>query len=124
MSQQKYRPDHVTLDRESRQLRVDWSDQHVSAYPLDGLREACPCAECRGGHEFMGPQYDPDLIQLKPARSYEVRDLQIVGNYALQFQWSDGHQAGIYTWDYLRRICPCPECRAAKQHSTPPAASP
>lgn len=63
----------------------------------------------------MGPEYDPDLIELKPSRSYEVRDLQAVGNYALQFQWSDGHTAGIYSWQYLRRICPCPSCRAERR---------
>ena len=63
----------------------------------------------------MGPEYDPDLIELKPARSYDVRALQVVGNYALQATWSDGHSAGIYSWQYLRRICPCPACRKARQ---------
>ena len=62
----------------------------------------------------MGPEHDPNLIELKPARSYDVRDMQVVGNYALQFTWSDGHTAGIYTWNYLRRICPCPECQKAR----------
>jgi len=33
-----------------------------------------------------------------------------VGNYALQFGWSDGHDTGIYTFEYLRKLCPCPEC--------------
>jgi len=34
-----------------------------------------------------------------------------VGNYALQPEWSDGHHTGIYTWAYLRGLCPCAECR-------------
>lgn len=111
----KLRPKDIIVDREARELRVAWNDGHTSIYPLDALREACPCAECRGGHEFMGPGHDPDLILLAPARSYEVNDVQLVGKYALQFKWSDGHDAGIYTWDYLRRICPCSECESVRQ---------
>lgn len=120
MSQQSMRPEKITLNRKTRQLGIRWSDHHESTYPLDGLREACPCAECRGGHANMGPDHDPDLIELKPARSYEVRDLQAVGNYALQFTWSDGHSSGIYTWSYLRRICPCPACREERQAAQRP----
>jgi hypothetical protein len=33
-----------------------------------------------------------------------------VGNYALSFAWSDGHQTGIYTFGHLRDLCPCPQC--------------
>jgi hypothetical protein len=33
-----------------------------------------------------------------------------VGNYALAFAWSDGHSTGIYTFEYLRKLCPCPQC--------------
>ena len=36
-----------------------------------------------------------------------------VGNYAIQPEWSDGHHTGLYTWTYLRGLCPCDECRAA-----------
>jgi DUF971 family protein len=113
----RIRPASVTLNRETRHLLITWADDHASAYPLDALREACPCAVCRGGHSFMGPEFDPDLIVLKPTRAYEARDLQIVGNYALQFTWSDGHTAGIYTFLYLRRICPCPICQAERKPS-------
>jgi DUF971 family protein len=33
-----------------------------------------------------------------------------VGKYALKFKWSDGHESGIYSWDYLRRVCQCGTC--------------
>lgn len=111
------RPRAIALNREEHHLRIVWQDGHESTYPLDALREACPCAVCRGGHEFMGPQFDPDLIELKPARSYDVRDIQAVGTYAIQITWSDGHSAGIYSWDYLRRICPCPLCRSEREQA-------
>ena len=112
---QKHRPVNVTLNKQTHELAIQWSDDHLSGFPLNALREACPCALCRGGHEFMGPQYDPNLIELKPARSYDVKDMQLVGNYALQITWSDLHSSGIYTWDYLRRICPCPICTARRE---------
>ncbi len=37
-------------------------------------------------------------------------DVGPVGNYALSFTWNDGHSTGIYTFDFLRRICPCSQC--------------
>lgn len=114
----KLRPSDITVDRQAHEVRIAWNDGHASVYPLDALREACPCAECRGGHDRMGPEFDPDLISLTPARSYEVRDVQLVGKYAVQFTWSDGHDAGIYTWKYLRRICPCEACEAARDQPT------
>lgn len=118
MADTTVRPKGITLDRNAHELRVDWGEGHVSGYPLDALREACPCVVCRGGHEKMGPAHDPNFIELRPVRSYNVEDLQIIGNYALQCFWDDGHNAGIYTWSYLLRICPCPICQA--EHESNP----
>jgi DUF971 family protein len=39
------------------------------------------------------------------------RKIELVGQYALQFEWSDGHHTGIYSFEYLRELCPCPECK-------------
>jgi len=100
------RPADIALDRERHELHIEWRSGGKSVYPLDALREACPCAVCRGGHDKMGPEHDPDFIELKPARSFQVENISLVGNYALNFVWSDGHTAGIYTWDYLYRINP------------------
>ncbi len=38
-----------------------------------------------------------------------------MGKYAINFVWNDGHQHGIYTWSYLRQICPCPECKMKRE---------
>jgi DUF971 family protein len=113
------RPIAITLDRKRRVLIIPWDDGHTSEYPLDGLREACPCVECRGGHENMGGPPDPSVfdplnIPLVRAKSYTVTRLMPVGNYALQPEWDDGHHTGIYTWPYLRGLCPCAECREKK----------
>ncbi len=104
------RPKAITLNKTEGYLEITWNDDLVCQYPLSHLREACPCVECRGGHQYMGQQYDPDnLLKLTPKRSYSVTDLAMVGNYALQPTWDDGHHTGIYTWDYLKRLCPAEE---------------
>ncbi len=101
------RPAGITLDKQQGELRIRWSDGRECAYPLGHLREACPCVECRGGHSRMGREFDPDnILRLVPKRSYQIKTVELVGNYSLQPIWDDGHSSGIYTWEYLRRICP------------------
>jgi DUF971 family protein len=100
------KPLEITLNREQGFLAVRWNDDKQCQYPLSELREACPCVECRGGHHNMGLAKAPDILALKPARSYKVERVEAVGQYALQFFWDDGHHTGIYTWEYLHKICP------------------
>ena len=100
-------PTDITLNKTESYLEITWADDHVCRYPLSQLREACPCVECRGGHQFMGEKYEPkDILSLTPARSYGITDLQMIGNYAVMPVWDDGHSTGIYSWEFLRRICP------------------
>jgi DUF971 family protein len=101
------RPKAITLNKTEHVLLISWDDGAECRYPLNNLREACPCVECRGGHENMGRQSDPDnILVLTPARSYKMEKLEPVGNYALQPFWDDGHHTGMYTFEYLRRLCP------------------
>lgn len=104
------RPKALTLNKTEGFLEIVWNDGTVCQYPLSHLREACPCVECRGGHQFMGREHDPDnILVLKPKRSYAVEKIEMVGNYAIQPIWDDGHHTGIYSWDYLWRLCPSGE---------------
>ena len=116
VTSEKVRPAGLTLDRNRKVLIIPWSDGHVSEYPWPGLREACPCVECRGGHENMGAAPNPDVfaIPLKLSPSYEIKGLSLAGNYALQIEWEDGHAYGIYVWDFLRGLCPCDECKSKR----------
>lgn len=112
------RPTGITLDKTAGELIIAWADGATCHYPLSHLREACPCVECRGGHENMGASHDPEhILVLKPARSYTVDRLELVGNYGLQPFWDDQHHTGIYTWEYLRRLCP------PSDSSSPPTAA-
>ena len=102
----KPRPTDIALNKSTHELHIEWGEEGTSVYPLDSLREACPCAVCRGGHDKMGPEHDPDFIALTPVRTYKVQSMSLVGNYALNIVWQDNHNAGIYTWDYLYRLNP------------------
>lgn len=85
-----------------RSLELDWSDGHHSSFPPRYLRERCRCAGCV--HEWTGaPLLDPATIPLNIVPA----EVAPVGNYALQITWSDGHNAGIFSFEQLRKICPC-----------------
>lgn len=107
------KPTNITVSRSKHEATVTWDDGHVSTYPFSLLRAACPCASCRGGHENMGPTPDPLVFSLpiivSPAST--LRDIQPVGAYAISLVWEDGHDGGLYTWAYLRALCPCEQCR-------------
>jgi DUF971 family protein len=106
-------PTGITADRQTRQMTVTWSDGHASVYPFSLLRHACPCAECRGGHDKMSAEPDPGVfyIPLEDAASTRIRQVEAVGAYAITIEWEDGHHYGIYNWRYLRALCPCSNCR-------------
>ena len=92
------------------ELGITWNDGHESRYSLAYLRRACPCARCKAW-----PQKDEQGFPVMPIErlhALRVTAVHPVGRYAVQFVWSDGHQTGYYPYDYLRKICPCAECRA------------
>lgn len=114
-------PVKFAVSRKRGLLLIEWSDGHESELPLAGLRAACPCAECRGGHANMGGPGSPDMLMLplSPVQSTELQNLEIVGNYALQLVWGDGHAYGIYSWELLRQLCPCgDEIHEREKHET------
>jgi len=88
-----------------RQTDITWNDGHFSSYPSWYLRENCMCAECV--EEFTGKRR---IEHGSIPSTIERLDVTPVGNYALNFSWSDGHDSGIYSFDYLREICPCSGC--------------
>ena len=102
------RPQNITVDRPNNLLIIDWLDGGHCEYPLAGIRFICPCAACKGGHEFMGVPVDPaDIFKIPaPGISSEVVDASFVGDYGIQFAWADGHTGGLYSWAMLRPLCP------------------
>jgi DUF971 family protein len=85
-------PTTVELDRDSG-LTVEWPDGTTARFELGDLREACPCAQCRGLRE------QDRLVVTDAGRRAEGADL--VGNWGITIRWADGHQTGIYAWGLL-----------------------
>jgi len=116
-------PKHVRVEKTSGAgMDIEWTDGHTSHYGFQYLRDACPCALCDDEREKSGadfgapPQLKAGALPMyrEPARPAEVEP---VGKYAITFKWNDGHTNGIYSWEFLRMICPCDACRALRAGS-------
>ena len=83
-----------------RALRITWGDGRECRFAAAALRRACPCAQCVNewtGERVLSPASVPDDLT--------VAGVEIVGRYALNFRWGDGHQTGIYSFRLLRELC-------------------
>lgn len=87
-------------------IKVEWNDGHVSVYVARDLRLRCPCAACV--EEMTGR---PLLEASSVPHDVKPETISLVGRYAIHIDWSDGHATGIYSFDRLRELCPCAECR-------------
>jgi len=101
-------------------MEIEWKDGHRSTYTFRFLRDACPCALCEDERGKAGrkageaSKLAPGALPLyKPAAKPISADQ--VGKYALRFAWNDNHDLGIYSWAYLREVCPCAECAQPRQ---------
>ena len=79
-------------------LTVTWDDGLSDALPVPYLRAWCPCAGCQGHSGAVRKQTVEESIG-----AVEIHEM---GAYAIAIRFSDGHDTGIYTWDWLRRIGP------------------
>ena len=91
------------LQQIGNELAVKWTNGAESFIPLEQLRRACPCAGCQGEVDIMGNLYKNPEQKLTAAAFQLVRLIR-VGGYAIQPVWADGHNTGIYSFDYLQRV--------------------
>ncbi len=95
----------VSITRvDEKNLRIIWDDGTECIHPLVSLRRKCPCASCTTELEKQGPAYIP----LYAGDALTLASIDPIGSYAVQFRWKDGHSTGIYTYQYLRSLCPTP----------------
>ena len=89
------------MDRARQVMEITWEDGARTSYTGEQLRWACPCAECRGEAGIPGR-----LARVKELREDElkVKDVTLVGQYAVQVAFESGHATGIYTFRYLRDL--------------------
>lgn len=95
---------NVNLDGQN--VQIEWDDGHLSEWSATSLRISCGCAECVeewSKRQLLDPASVP--LDLKP------EDYLMVGRYAVQFLWSDGHFTGIFPFDVLRSLCTCDDCK-------------
>jgi DUF971 family protein len=115
---------------------ITWADNHSSHYDFAYLREECPCAMCNDERQKKAQAQEKDEQLKKENPSLAVAPVlsspllpmfkpkltakaaYAVGNYALRIDFSDGHATGIFSFDFLRTICPCQEC--AREYRTNP----
>jgi DUF971 family protein len=104
------RPRDIAVDRNAGRLIITWIDNHLSDYTLRWLRANCPCATCREERRVAALETDVLNLSSGPLPSTQIAGAELVGNYALRLQWTDGHDAGIYAFSLLRAGCPCAQC--------------
>lgn len=99
------RPQALQITSDAR-LQIEWSDGSQLQYPIRTLRDQCPCATCR---EKRKEPESPDTNLLPIVSPEQMVELAItkmwpVGSYAYGIEFSDGHNTGIYTYEYLRAL--------------------
>jgi len=83
------------------ELAISWKDGAESFIKLETLRRACPCAACGGEPDVLGNLSRPQVSYTD--KGFQLTGFDLIGGYALQPRWADGHATGIYSFTYLRR---------------------
>ncbi|MFM9904199.1 MAG: DUF971 domain-containing protein [Pyrinomonadaceae bacterium] len=86
------------IEESDSQISIKWSDDSETSYTAAQLRRVCPCASCRD--EWTGQKI---LDETKIADDMTFSNVSIVGRYALNFHFSDGHDTGIFSFEYLKK---------------------
>lgn len=87
------------VEESDRKVSITWSDDTSTSYDAAGLRRACPCATCV--NEWTGQKI---LKDDQVAEDLTFSNISIVGRYALNFHFSDGHDTGIFSFAYLKGL--------------------
>lgn len=92
-------------------LQISWSDGTTQQLPSEALRRNCPCAGCREARgddthakPLTGKKRSLTIVQNTIEQELSLSEIWGVGQYAIGLRWADGHDTGIYTFDYLRAI--------------------
>jgi DUF971 family protein len=82
-------------------LEIIWEDESLSSIALKYLRDECPCASCKGETVLL-KTYRPPVKKMITPEMYLIKNIETVGEYAIQITWKDGHSTGIFTYEYLQ----------------------
>ncbi len=98
----KFYPTKIKAPVGAALMNIYWADGHVSILPNEFVRGNCPCAHCQG--------HGGNTTFISGVNS-EILSIEKMGNYALKFTWGDNHDTGIYSFERLRKLCQCEECK-------------
>jgi DUF971 family protein len=95
---------HAPVDVQliGQEVAIAWSDGAETFITFERLRAASPSAETQGERDILGQRYGGNGPRNFPG--VQVLGWERVGNYAVRFDFSDGHRTGLYSYDYLRKI--------------------
>ncbi len=91
----------VEITRKDNELFIIWDDGFSSSIALEDLRKNCPCALCRG-EEIGTKKTKPIKLDVFKPGVFEIDKIEPIGNYAINIIWKDGHDTGIYSFEFLR----------------------
>jgi DUF971 family protein len=89
--------------KDKNKLYFKWDNDNESYIALKYLRDECPCASCKGETVLLRTYIPAKPANVSP-EMYIIKSIQQVGGYAIQIVWGDGHNTGIYAWDYLKQL--------------------
>ena len=89
--------------KEKKYLEITWEDDSESRISLKYLRDECPCATCKGETVLL-KTFRPVSNKIITPEMYLIKNIETVGEYAVQITWKDGHSTGIYSWEYLQEL--------------------
>jgi len=95
-------PADLSIKLAEQTLTIRWIDGAVTAMPLAKLRRMCPCAACKAEREEAAK--NPLAILKADPTNTRAISAKMVGNYAIQLFWSDGHDSGIFDFGMLRTL--------------------
>ena len=92
---------------EDNKLLIEWSDGLRNVYSFGELRDQCPCASCRVKRDKQDDRRPATLLSVltaAEARPLRIEGIKPIGNYAYGIAFSDGHNTGIYSLEFLRTL--------------------
>ncbi len=85
---------------ENKYLWIKWNDDTESKISLQKMRKLCPCATCLAERDNQSKNFIPILSSSQTT----VSGIEAVGSYAIQINWQDGHNTGIYEYPFLKNL--------------------
>jgi len=89
--------------KDKAKLFIKWEDDSESTISLKYIRDECPCAGCKG-ETILLKTYRPPKPSVITPEMYKIKNIETVGDYAIQITWEDRHNTGIYSWEYLSEL--------------------